>query len=317
MTGVAGVRRSVPRCLVTLAALALLLFAAACGASNDEATGDDELVVMASLSFLADIAQNVAGDRFEVRSIVPLETDPHAFQPSPSDMRAVAAADLVIVNGGNLEGPLLDALAAADGSVRLVSASEGLKNRTPQPGEPPLEKGGVDPHFWLDPKLAVTYVENIRDAFSAADPQGAREYQANAAAYIDELLALDAEIRAQVARLPAESRKLVMNHASHGYYADAYGFTIVGTLIPSAGTSESPTARQLSDLTRAIKRAGARAIFVELGDDPSLARQIATETGIEVVDDLRDHSLTGPDGVAPTYLDMLRYNTRRIVEALQ
>jgi ABC-type Zn uptake system ZnuABC Zn-binding protein ZnuA len=313
----AGLRRLA---LVLLAAALLPL--AACGAGEPDAAGNQSsagspLRVVASLSFLADIAQNVAGDRFTVTALVPLDTDPHAFQPAPSDLRSVAAADLVLVNGGGLEESLTKSIVAAGGDAVIVEASKGLQSRRPQAGEPQLDEQGVDPHFWLDPMLVVTYVRNIRDAFSAADPQGAAAYEANAAAYIKQLEALDAEIKDKVATLPAERRKLVMNHASHGYYADAYGFEIIGTVIPGVTTGDTPTARQLSDLTRAIKETGARAIFVELGEDPRLARQIAAETGITVVDDLLDHSLTAPDGVAPTYLDMLRFTTERIVAALQ
>lgn len=294
----------------------LLLLPTACG-SDDRQSGDDTLVVIASMSFLADIAQNVAGDRFEVHSLVPLGTDPHSFQPAPSDLRETAEADILILNGGGVEGTLTTALESAGGGPERVIASRGLASRRPQPGEPALDEDGADPHFWLDPLLVATYVENIRAAFSEADPAGAAAYDANAAAYVDQLEALDAEIRTQIGTLPVAHRKLVLNHASHGYYADAYGLEIVGTVIPGVGTGESPTARQLGELTRAISESGAQAIFVELGEDPKLAQQIAAETGIEVVDDLLDRSLTDPDGVAPTYIEMLRFDTQRIVEALR
>jgi ABC-type Zn uptake system ZnuABC Zn-binding protein ZnuA len=304
---------------LALLAAALLLFPAAllggCG-STDSAADTGALDVVASASFLSDIAQNVAGDRFEVRSLVPLETDPHSFEPTPSDLRDVATADLLIVNGGGLEGSLLDTLENAGGDATVVDASAGLAGRTPQPGEPALE-GEADPHFWLDPVLVKTYVATIRDAFVAADPAGAAEYEANAAAYQQQLDELDAWIAAQVAEIPETRRKLVMNHTSHGYFADRYGLEIVGTVLPGASTGETPTARGLSDLVRAIDSSGARAIFVEIDEDPDLARQIAAETGVAVITDLLDHSLTEPGGRAPTYIDMMKYDTRRIVEALR
>ena len=165
--------------------------------------------------------------------------------------------------------------------------------------------------------LVKTYVANIRDAFVAADPSGATAYAANAAAYIAKLDALDTWIATQVDTVPPAQRKLVMNHASHGYFADRYGLQVVGTVIPGAGTSESPTAQQLGDLTRAIEASGARAIFVETDENPQLARQIAAETGVTVVTDLLDHSLTPPGGEASTYIEMMKYDTRRIVEALR
>src|SRR5450756_1146297 len=150
-----------------------------------------------------------------------------------------------------------------------------------------------------------------------ADPPGAAAYEANAAAYTKRLDELNAWIKSQVATVPAANRKLVMNHASHGYYADEYGFSVVGTVIPSVGTGETPTAQQLGDLTAAIRKSGAKAIFVEIEENPKLAEQIAAETGITVVDDLLDHSLTEPHGVAPTYIDMMKFDTKRIVEAMQ
>ncbi len=299
----------------------MLVLAAGCGAGDSSGAGgeqdSDKLAVVASLSVLADIAQNVAGDRFQVRSLVPLETDPHSFEPTPADLRDVASADLVVINGGGLEGPLLEMLENAGGEAIIVDASAGLRSRSPQPGEPPLGSSETDPHFWLDPTLVKTYVANIRDAFVEADPAGAAEYEANAAAYARRLDELDAWIRGQVATVPAADRKLVMNHASHGYFADEYGFSVVGTVIPGVGTGETPTARQLSELTAAIRESGAGAIFVEIEENPKLAQQIAAETGIVVVDDLLDHSLTEPDGAAPTYIDMMRFDTWRIVEALR
>jgi ABC-type Zn uptake system ZnuABC Zn-binding protein ZnuA len=302
--------------LALLAVAALTITCAACGGAGGDAPGG-KLNVVATESFLADIAQNVAGSRFTVHALVPVGTDPHAYEPVPRDVARVVAADLLIVNGGGLEGTLLTTLKNAGGNVTTVDASAGLKSRTPQPGEPPLEGGGTDPHFWLDPILVKTYVANIRDAFIKADPSGAAAYRGNAAAYIVQLAKLDGWIKAQVAQVAPQNRRLVMDHASHGYFADRYGFSVVGTVIPSLGTSETPTARQLADLAASIRTRHARAIFVEIGENPDLARQIATETGIKVVTGLLDHSLSKPGGPAPTYIDMMKYDTRLIVEALK
>ena len=311
------------RWLTVVATLLLLATATAgCGAGGD-ATAAGSLDVIASATFLADIAQHVAGDRFTVRALVPADADLHAYEPTPHDLAAVAGTDLLLVNGAGLEGTLEDTVRAAAGDVRVVEASAGLKSRLPRPGEPlhAGDSGAVaretDPHFWLDPVLVETYVQNIRDAFAAADPAGAATYAANADGYVAKLEGLDRWIRGQVDTVPASARKLVMNHMSYGYFADRYGFTIVGAVIPSVGTGDTPTARQLADLTRAIRDTGAKAIFVESGQSPALAAQVAAETGIAVVDDLRDHALSGPDGEAPTYIDMMKFDTLRIVEALR
>jgi ABC-type Zn uptake system ZnuABC Zn-binding protein ZnuA len=303
--------------LLAAAMLALVaVLGSGCGASSGGASSG-ALDVVASTSFLADIAQNVAGDRFQVQSLVPRGTDPHGFEPTPSDLKDVAGADLVIVNGAGLEGPLLSTLQNAVGDVPVVDASAGLTTRTPQPGEPALASGEQDPHFWLDPELVKTYVKNIAAAFSKADPAGAATYKANAAAYDKQLDELDAWIKAQVAQIPQTDRKLVTDHVSQGYFADRYGFTVVGTVLPNATTGDSPTARQLSDLTHKIEETGAKAIFVDAGENPQLAEQIGAETGAKVVTGLLDHSLTPPGGPAPTYIDMMKYDTRLIVEALK
>ena len=308
-------RRTVPALLaVALLTLGAVL-GAGCGAAGSVSSG--ALDVVATTSFLADIAQNVAGDRFPVQSLIPRGTDPHAFEPTPADLKTAAGADLVIVNGAGLEGPLLTTIQNAVGDVPIVDASAGLTTRTPQPGEPPLAAGETDPHFWLDPELVKTYVKNIEAAFSKADPAGATTYQANAAAYDEKLDALDAWIKQQVAQIPPSRRKLVMDHASAGYFADRYGFTVVGTVLPGATTGDTPTARQLSDLTQRIRETGVKAIFVDASENPQLAEQIGAETGVKVVTDLLDHSLTAPDGPAPTYIDMMRFDTRLIVEALK
>ena len=299
-----------------------LLLAGGCGDGDGEASAEGSLDVIASAGFLADIAQNVAGDRFTVRTLVPADADLHAYEPTPRDLAEVAGADLLIVNGAGLEGTLEDTVRAAAGDVTVVEASAGLTTRTPGPAEPAPEAAsddghGTDPHFWLDPTLAESYVTTIRDAFDEADPAGAAAYAANAARYVARLEELDAWIRTEVDAIPSEDRLLVTNHASHGYFADRYDFTVVGTVIPGVSTGESPTARQLADLTETIRATGAKAIFVETGQNPKLAEQIAAETGVTVVEDLRDHALSGPGGEASTYIDMMKYDTRRIVEALR
>jgi ABC-type Zn uptake system ZnuABC Zn-binding protein ZnuA len=273
--------------------------------------------VLAVETFLADIAQNVAGDRLTVEALIPIGLDPHAFEPTPRDVVQISQSQVLMVNGAGFEQWLTKVMENAGSQGTVIEASAGLAMRTPQAGESVGHPGEGDPHFWLDPTLVAGYVENIRDAFSAADPAGKAEYTANAEAYVAKLEELDAWIEEQVATLPEEDRLLVMNHVSHGYYADRYGFRIAGAVVPSVATGESPTAKQLAALTETIRAEGVRAIFVELEENPQLADQIAAETGIVVVDDLRDHSLSEPDGEAATYIDMMKYDTRLIVDALK
>jgi ABC-type Zn uptake system ZnuABC Zn-binding protein ZnuA len=305
--------------LVAAAALVAVLVILATGcASSDSSGARGPVKVVATTSFLRDIAQNVTGDRLTVGELIPVGVDPHEWQPAPADLAAVARSDVLIVNGGGLEGTLLKSVANAGGDARVVTASAGLEPRVPEPGEPDYGKAlAVDPHWWLDPVDVITYVTNIRDALVAADPAGAGIYQANAAAYIKRLRSLDTWIRAQVATVPTANRLLVMNHLSHGYFADRYGFKVVGAVTPSVTSGASVTPAQMAVLVRTIERLHVKAIFVELEENPKLADQIASATHVKVVTDLLDHSLTSSSGPAPTYIAMMKYDTRVIVDNLK
>lgn len=300
--------------------LVMILFIpmlAGCGtaAGNAKPGSDGPLKVLAVESFLADIAQNVAGDRVKVETLVPLGLDPHEFEPAPSDIGRVAASQALIVNGTGLEGWLQKTLDNAGGQRTVIEASTGLQSRVDT--EIPSAGGSSDPHFWLDPVSVIHYVENIRNGLAQADPAGKTIYTQNAAAYIQKVKDLDAWIAAQVAQLPVENRLLVTNHESLGYFADRYGFRIVGAVLPSVTTDASPSAQQLAGLVQKIRSSGAKAIFLETGSNPDLANQIAAETGVRVVTDIYTHSLSKPDGPAATYLDMMRYNVTTILEALK
>jgi manganese/iron transport system substrate-binding protein len=174
-----------------------------------------------------------------------------------------------------------------------------------------------DPHFWLDPTQVVHYVETIRDGLSQADPGGKGEYAANAAAYITRLNELDGWIQVQVAGLDPARRLMVTNHESFGYFADRYGFRVVGTIVPSVSTDASPSAQQLARLVDRIRATGAPAVFLETGANPQLADQLARETGVKVVTGLYTHSITPAGGLAPSYLEMMRFNVTTIVAALK
>ena len=299
--------------------LALGLTLAACApAGGTSVAANKPLNVLAVETFLADIAQNVAGDRLKVDALLPFGVDPHGFEPVPSDIVRVAKSTVLIVNGAGLEVFLDRMLKNAGGQRMIIVASQGLKQRVPQPGE-----GGAgaaqaegDPHFWLDPNNVIVYVQNIRDGLSKADPDGAATYAANAEAYIKKLRDLDTWIRTQVSTIPEKNRLLVTNHESQGYFADRYGFTVVGTILSNVSSSASPSAQDMVQLVARIRATGAKAIFLETGANPQLARQLAQEAGVKVVETLYDHSITnGPP--AGSYIDMMRYNVTVIVDALK
>jgi ABC-type Zn uptake system ZnuABC Zn-binding protein ZnuA len=298
------------------AAAAVLLALTSCS----RAGAPDSARVIAAETFLADIAREVAGDRIAVPALLPPGVDPHAWEPAPRDAAAVAAARLLIVSGAGLEAflsPLLHGLGA--GGPRVVEASAGLAPRVPREGEPAADagQGEIDPHFWLDPLNVIRYAENIRDALSGLDPAGTATFRANASAYAEKLRELDRWIAGEVAGIPPDRRLLVTNHESLGYFADRYGFRVVGAVIPSVSTGSTPSAKQLAALVGVVRAAGVKVLFVEDGGDPRLARQLADEAGVRLVTGLATHSLTGPEGAAPTYLAMMRADVRLIVDALE
>jgi manganese/iron transport system substrate-binding protein len=434
--------------LTLIAALSL----AACQSAAPAAT-QLKLKVVVAETFLADIAQNVAGDRVKVEALMPIGVDPHGFEPTPTDVAKVADSRLLIVNGAGLEVFLTELLQNAGGQHTVLEAAAGLTSREAREGEeavmsetdfaeamcaaagesaaqdtasgpdaksaadlpaesglfsvaltkqtdgayagylkyvtdesgdfqivtgagqvavsnttdgavidiettlavncPNLTQGEIielekdgqylialtdftteravlligpagghhhhegDPHFWLDPNNVIKYAENIRDGLSQADPDGAATYAANADKYIQQLKALDQSIRNQVAAIPEARRLIVTNHESFGYFADRYGFKIIGTVVPSVSTGSAPSAQQLAQLIDHIKATGAAAIFLETGANPQLAKQVANETGIKVVTELYSHSITDASGPAPTYLDMMRANVTALVAALK
>jgi manganese/iron transport system substrate-binding protein len=174
----------------------------------------------------------------------------------------------------------------------------------------------MDPHLWLDPNHVVVYVENIRDALTHFDPEGEAIYRSNADRYTAELKDLDSWIVSQVDQIPTDRRLLVTNHEAFGYFAERYGFTVVGTVIESFSSDASPSAQQLAALIDQIRSSGAPAIFLDASDNTMLARQIASETDVKVVTNLYLESLT--DGApAPTYIDMMKHNVTQIVQALR
>jgi len=258
-----------------------------------------------------DIAQNIAGERIRVDSLLPIGTDPHAYQAAPADVAKIAESDLLILNGLEYEHFIESLLKNAGGERLIIEATTGLR-----PEEDAGNEHEVDPHMWLDPNLVVTYVENIRDGLIEVDLDGAEIYKTNADAYIAQLKDLDAWIVEQVNTIPIERRLLVTNHEALGYFAERYGFEIVDTILPSFSSEASASAQEIASAIESIKSSGAPAIFLGEGETPDLANQIAEETGVKVVNDLYLESLTH-GAPAATYIEMMKYNVSRIVDGLK
>ena len=292
--------------------LLLLIILSACGGAPQN---EEESNVLASTTFLADITQNIAGDRLIVQPLLPVSADPHSYQPTPQDLVKINHSKLLVINGLEYEHFLEPLLENAGGERSVITASDGLEPRTMEDEE---NAGHMvsDPHMWLDSSRVITYVENIRAGLAEYDPEGAETYQANAAQYTQKLIDLDIWIKEQVAQIPPERRLLVTNHEALGYFSERYGFTVIGTVLPSVSSDASVSARQLATLVDEIKGSGASAIFLDASENPNIAQQIADETEIIVVTDLHLESLTdGPP--AASYLDMMQHNVMQIVSALR
>jgi ABC-type Zn uptake system ZnuABC Zn-binding protein ZnuA len=288
-------------CILTLLSLA------ACSAPVSSANGGSLLVVVTT-SIIGDVAAQVGGSRMDVRVLLPVGSDPHAYEPRPQDVAALTDADLVLVNGLGLEATLTPLLQNAKATVAISDGIQAL----PFNGK----EGGLDPHVWQDPNNVMLWVHNIAEAFSKADPTNAGEYAANAQTYINELTALDAWIIEQVARIPEGNRRLVTEHDTFGYFAARYGFELIGEIIPSVSTGSSPSAKELAALEDAIRAGGVKAVFVGSTVSPDLSRRVADDTGVKLVALFTD-SLSAPGGGAETYLAFMRYNVNAIVEALK
>ncbi len=303
------------RRLVTGFALAIAAaLLSACGSGDGEAADSQRSTsVVASTTQVADLARAVAGDRATVRQLLTPNSDPHEYEPRPSDVAAVAGADVVLRSGEDLDEWLEDVLRNADSKARTVTLIDAVRTRTTSEGDAEqAEHDGADPHWWQDPRNAVVAVEAIRDALIAADPAGGEVYERNAGALLVELRELDAAIASCMDAIPTAKRKLVTDHDALGYYADRYGIEVVGTVIPALSTRAQASAGEVARLVREIRSAGVTTIFPESSVNAKLTRAIADEAGAKVGPALYADTL-GPKGSpGETYLGSLRFNTQAL-----
>jgi ABC-type Zn uptake system ZnuABC Zn-binding protein ZnuA len=296
--------------------IALLLALPACSSTAAPAPaptgGSTPLNVVVTTTQIRSMTEAVAGDRATVRSILPPGADAHAFEPKPSDVQAVSAANLLLKNGVGLDDWLDKLLTNAGGTHPLKTVSDGVPIRKGDTAEP-----AGDPHIWFNVQNAMTMTRNIRDALIAVDAAHADAYTANAAAYLTRLADLDKWIMDQIATVPPAGRKLVTNHDAFGYYIERYGLTFVGSIIPSMSSEAQPSAQDVAELIQKVKAAHVKAIFLESSINPQLAQQVGTEAGVKVVDTLYGDSLGAPGTPGATYEGMMRYNTDAIVNALK
>lgn len=307
------------RTRIGIGALVAAAFAtlAACGAGDSEPAD-----VVATTVQVGTLAREVAGDRLVVHTLVGPGVDPHDYEASAADLRQIGDARLVLRNGIGLDD-FLDRALESGGARQVVTVTEGVKVRIAgQPASdhveaPGHDHAGEDPHVWQDPMNAKVMVDNIVRALSDALPDEADAFRRNGDAYKATLDAADVEIRGLIETIPPANRKMVTNHDSFGYFIERYGLTYVGAVIPGPSTQNEPSSKEIAALEDTIRREGVKAIFAESSLDPKVAREIARDTNVRIVDDLYGDSL-GPDGAeAATVHGMLVANARKIADALR
>ena len=278
---------------------------------TDSSSGK-QIKAVTTMSILADMVKQVGGDRVEAENIIPIGAGPEDYQPTPADAQKIAAADIVFYNGHGLEEWLADLFtSAAKPGQPQIAVSEGLQ--AVDVGSADFKAG--NPHFWMSAAYGAKYVEKIRDGLIQIDPGGKDAYTSNADASIKQLLALNDELKQQARTLPESQRKLVINHDAFPYFADEYGFTIVGSLL---GNPESElSAGDLARLVQAMKQQQVKAVFSESQFNPKVTKTLADEAGVQVVADLYTDTLGDSSSGVTSYIDMLRFDMKTIVDALK
>jgi zinc/manganese transport system substrate-binding protein len=266
-----------------------------------------KLNVVASFSILADVVENVGGAHVEVHTLVGPDADAHVFEPTTADARAVAAADILVINGVGFD-TWATKLATSSGSrAKIIVASRAVR---------PKQRGGApDPHMWHEPFNVMNYAGTIATALAAADEANAPAYKAAATKYAEDLNLLDGEIHAAVAKIPKDRRRVITTHDAFGYFAAKYDIEFIAPL--GVSTDAQPSAKGVARLIDQIKREKITAVFVENITDPRLIEQIARETGVKIGGKLYSDALSTKAGPAPTYLALMRHNARLLTAAMQ
>jgi zinc/manganese transport system substrate-binding protein len=268
-----------------------------------------ELKVASLSTITTDIARNVGGDKVKVISIIKPGIDPHEFQPSPSDVKEIETADLVLITGKGIEGYLTKLEDAVGNKAKFVDTGGTIPSLK-------LEEEGKmaeDPHWWhsiVNMKKATAVVEK---RFIEADPANKTTYEKNTAAYLAQLEELETWAKIEVSKLPREKRKLVTSHDAFQYFARDFGFKIYA--IEGVSTEDEPSSKKITDLIKTVKNKGVKAIFLESIENPKVATTMTKETGAKVGGKLYADGLG--ENEAATYQDMMRYNITTIVEGLK
>ena len=293
------------------ALLAALGLAAGCSSSkgSDTAfTSTDKVKVAASFYPMADFAQKIGGDNVEVVCLVPAGTEPHDWEPSTTDMRTIAAADVFVYSGSGMESWVEDSLGNLGKDAIAVETSANVTLRGGSASD-----SDTDPHVWLDPQNAKLQMRAIADALVAADPAHEKEYEANYAYMAGQLDELDAQFSSTLAACP--NHTIVVAHEAFGYLCNAYGLTQLG--IEGLSADSEPDAARMAQIVDFVRANNVTTIFAEELLSPKVAEAIASETGAQVailnpIEGLDDEALAnGAD-----YFSVMRDNLAALEKAL-
>jgi len=290
--------------------LALGLILAALLAVPQGASADDKMKVAASFSILGDMVKQVGGDRVDVVTFVGPNGDAHVYEPTPADAKALSESKILFINGLGLEGWMTRLENSSGFKGKVVTASTGVNPRKMVEDEKTI----TDPHAWQSLANGKIYAANIRDALIAADPAGKATYEANAKKFIDGMTAMEANVKAAVAKMPPERRKIITTHDAFGYFCSAYGMEFIAP--EGVSTESEASAQDVAKIITQIKKEHIPAVFLENVTDSRLLDQIASETGAKIGGTLYSDALSAPDGPAGNYLDMFRNNIDMLSTAL-
>jgi ABC-type Zn uptake system ZnuABC Zn-binding protein ZnuA len=288
----------------------LALIGAGCGSSVSGSPG--QLDVVATTTQIGDWVREIGGNAVSVDQVLQPNTDPHEYEPRPSDVEAAAGAKLVFANGDNLDKWIDQIVSDSGSAARVVDLGALVPERLP--GETSgAEASEYDPHWWHDPRNAEAAVRGIERQLAAADPAHRRQFARNADLYLARLRRLDTGIAKCIDSVPRGQRKLVTDHDAFGYFAHRYGIDVVGAVIPSQTTQAQPSAKDLSDLIALIEREGVKAVFPESSLSPKVAEAIARQTGASTNYTLYGDTLGSADSDGATYLSMEAANADAMV----
>ncbi len=285
---------------------------------NQAPQASSTLQVVATVSPITSIVENIGGSRINLQGVVPEGVNSHTFEPAPSVAATLAEADLIFLNGLFLEEPTLEmAQANIDSDAAIVSLGEQTITREQWQFDFsfPEEAGHPNPHLWPDPILSLRYAEIVRDTLVERDPGNADYYNANYDQFASRIAALDAAIKTAVPTIPPENRKLLTYHDSWAYFARRYGLTVIGAVQPS--DFSEPSAREVAELIQQINGEGIPAVFGSEVFPSDVMETIAAESGAAYVDELSDDDLPGgPGDPDHSYLGLAVANLRIMIPAL-